>query len=63
VLQPEGSEYMLILIMVVCVMGILLYGFYLMKQIDDFFSSDKKYDSAVHIGKRHIWFHKDIKAA
>jgi len=54
---------MLILIMVVCVMGILLYGFYLMKQIDDFFSSDKKYDSAVHIGKRHIWFHKDIKAA
>ncbi len=33
---------MLILMMVVCVMGILVYGFYLMKQIDEFFSSDKK---------------------
>ena len=33
---------MLILMMVVCMMGILVYGFYLMKQIDEFFSSDKK---------------------
>ena len=33
---------MLILIMVLCVMGIVLYGFYLMKQIDDFVSSGKK---------------------